>query len=105
VRYIGRSGTPTQNIMVVVDFDMHFTYASIEQPDSMHDTIVLLHAIEHDTSAFPHPPHGIYSFWFYFLHIVSSLFLHLSIFTYLGKYYMVYAGSSNRFGYLAPYKG
>jgi hypothetical protein len=29
VRYIGRSGTPTQNVMFVVDFDMCFTNASI----------------------------------------------------------------------------
>jgi hypothetical protein len=104
VRYIGRFGTTTQNVMVVVDFDMHFTYASIEQPGSMHDTGVLFHVIEHDTSAFPHPPHGIYFFCFYLLHTVSSLFLHLSIFIYLGKYYMVDAGYPNRFRYLALYK-
>jgi hypothetical protein len=89
VRYIVRFDTTTQNVMVVVDFDMHFTYASIGQPGSMHDTGVLFHVIEHDTSAFPHPPHGIYFFCFYLLHTVSSLFLHLSIFIYLGKYYMV----------------
>jgi hypothetical protein len=33
------------------------------------------------------------------------LFLHLSIFIYLEKYYTVDAGYPNRFGYLAPYKG
>ena len=54
----GRSGTSTQNVMAVVDFDMRFTYASIGQPGSMHDTSVLYHAIEHDTQAFPHPPLG-----------------------------------------------
>ncbi len=48
VRYIGRSGTPTQNVMAVVDFDMRFTYASIGQPGSMHDTSVLFHAIQND---------------------------------------------------------
>jgi hypothetical protein len=85
VRCIDRSGTPTENVMVVVDFDMCFTYVSIGQPGSMHDTSVLFHAIEHDTSDFPHPPHGIYFFWFYLLYIILSLFLHLSIFIYLGK--------------------
>jgi hypothetical protein len=64
---------------------MCFTYVSIGQPGSMHDTSVLFHAIEHDTSDFPHPPHGIYFFWFYLLYIILSLFLHLSIFIYLGK--------------------
>jgi hypothetical protein len=48
--------------MTAVDFDMRFTYASIGQPTSMHDTSVLFHAIEHNTSAFPHPSHGIYFF-------------------------------------------
>jgi hypothetical protein len=105
VRYISRSGTPTQNVMVVVDFDMRFTYASIGQPGSMHDTSVLFHAIEHDTSIFPHSPHGIYFFWFYLLHTISSLFLHLFIFICLEKYYMVDVGYPNRFEYLAPYKG
>ena len=44
--------------MAVCDFDMHFTYASIGQPGSMHDTSVLFHAIENDKATFPHPPKG-----------------------------------------------
>jgi hypothetical protein len=32
IRYIGRSGTATQNVLAIVDFDMRFTYASVEQP-------------------------------------------------------------------------
>ncbi|XP_025806834.1 protein ALP1-like [Panicum hallii] len=78
IRYIGRSGKPTHNVMGVVDFDMRFTYASIGQPGSMHDTTVLYHALESDEDTFPHPP--------------------------LGKYYVVDAGYPNRDGYLAPYK-
>jgi hypothetical protein len=105
VRYISRSDTKTQNVMDMVDFDMPFTYVSIGQPGSMHDTSVLFHAIEHDTTAFPHPPHDIYFFWLYLLHTISSLFLHFFIFIYLEKYYMVDAGYPNRFGYLTPYKG
>jgi hypothetical protein len=102
VRYIGRSGIPTQNVMVVVDFDMHFTYASIGQPGSMHDTSVLFHAIEHDTATFPHPPHGIY-FVVLFLSC-NVLFVLIFVYTCLGKYYMVNAGYPNRLEYLAPYK-
>jgi hypothetical protein len=36
---------------------------------------------------------------------ISYLFLHLPIFIYLEKYYMVDMGYPNSFGYLAPYKG
>jgi hypothetical protein len=79
IRYIGRSGKATQNVLVVVDFDMRFIYASVGQPGSMHDTNVLFHALKNDNDNFPHPP--------------------------VGKYYCVDAGYPNRPGYLAPYKG
>ncbi|WVZ59522.1 hypothetical protein U9M48_009648 [Paspalum notatum var. saurae] len=79
IRYIGRSGKPSQNVLAVVDFDLRFTYASIGQPGSMHDTSVLFHALNIDSNKFPHPPQG--------------------------KYYNVDAGYPNRPGYLAPYKG
>lgn len=79
LRYLGRSGKATQNVMAVVDFDMRFTFASIGQPGSMHDTSVLYNALQIDEDIFPHPP--------------------------LGKYYVVDAGYSNRPGYLSPYKG
>jgi hypothetical protein len=59
IRFIGRSGKPTQNVMAVIDFDLRFTYASIEQPGSMHDTNVLFHALEQDRENFPHPPLGM----------------------------------------------
>lgn len=58
VRYIGRSGNHSQNVMAVVDFDMRFTYASIGQPGAMHDTSVLYHALRVDRGVFPHPPLG-----------------------------------------------
>ncbi|XP_003572253.1 protein ALP1-like [Brachypodium distachyon] len=79
IRYVGRSDTTTQNVLAICDFDMHFTYASIGQPGSMHDTSVLYHALEKDKDTFSHPPKG--------------------------KYYLVDADYPNRPGYLAPYKG
>jgi hypothetical protein len=79
IRYIGRSGKVTQNVLAIADFDMRFTYASIGQPGSMHDTNVLFHALRLDHDKFPHPPQG--------------------------KYYLADAGYPNRPGYLAPYKG
>ena len=58
VRYIERTGAITQNVMAICDFDMHFTYASIDQPGSMHDTTVLYTAMHMDKATFPHPPKG-----------------------------------------------
>jgi hypothetical protein len=77
IRYIGRSGKPTHNVMGVVDFDMRFTYASIGQPGSMHDTTVLYHALESDEDTFPHPPLGTLQLYleFYFLLFLNIVFL------------------------------
>ncbi|XP_004971956.1 putative nuclease HARBI1 [Setaria italica] len=79
VRYIGKTGVATQNVLAVCDFDMRFTYVSTGQPGAMHDTSVLYNALRVDEEFFPHPPQG--------------------------KYYVVDAGYPNRPGYLAPYKG
>ena len=62
IRYIGRTGKATQNVLAIVDFDLRFTYASIGQPGSMHDTSVLFHALEHDHDTFPHPPVGMLTY-------------------------------------------
>ena len=61
VRYIGKTGIPTQNVLAVCDFDMRFTYVSTGQPGSMHDTSVLYNAIKVDETFFPHPSQG--SMW------------------------------------------
>jgi hypothetical protein len=58
VRYIGKTGIPTQNVLAVCDFDMRFTYVSVGQPESMHDTSVLYNALSVDKDFFPHPPQG-----------------------------------------------
>jgi hypothetical protein len=59
IRYIGRSGKATQNILAIVDFDLRFTYAFIGHPGSMHDTSILFHALRHDHDTFSHPPRGM----------------------------------------------
>ncbi|XP_072148481.1 uncharacterized protein [Setaria viridis] len=79
VRYIGKTGIATQNVLAVCDFDMRFTYVAAGQLGSLHDTSVLYHALEANVNVFPHPPQG--------------------------KYYVVDAGYPNCPGYLAPYKG
>jgi hypothetical protein len=58
VRYIGKTGIPTQNVLAVCDFDMYYTYVSCGQPGSMHDTSVLYNALRVDEAFFPHPPEG-----------------------------------------------
>jgi len=79
IRYIGRSGKPTQNVLAIVDFDMRFTYASIGKAGSMHDTNVLFHALKNDHDKFPHPPKGMHG-WILFFHTVFKLFyMHLVI--------------------------
>jgi hypothetical protein len=58
VRYIGKTGIPTQNVLTICDFDMCFTYVAAEQPGAYHDTSILYHAMEVD-EGFPHPPQGM----------------------------------------------
>jgi hypothetical protein len=58
VRYIGKIGIATQNVLAICNFDMRFTYVAAGQPGSYHDTSVLYHAMEVDEKDFPHPPQG-----------------------------------------------
>jgi hypothetical protein len=58
VRYIGKINIPTQNVLAICDFDMHFTYVAAGQPGAYHDTSVLYRAMEVD-KGFPHPPQGM----------------------------------------------
>jgi hypothetical protein len=48
VRYIGKIGIPTQNILAICDFDMRFTYVSMGKSGSVHDTTVLYNAMKLD---------------------------------------------------------
>ncbi|KAJ9537836.1 hypothetical protein OSB04_030569 [Centaurea solstitialis] len=77
MRYRGRKGVPTFNVMAVCDFDMCFTFVSVGWEGSAHDTRVFIHAIETPSMNFPKPPEG--------------------------KYYIVDKGYPDRKGYLAPY--
>jgi hypothetical protein len=93
-------------VLAIVDFDMRFTYASIRQPGSMHDTSVLFHALEHDRDLFPHPPSGkiniLYDIRPFQIHFVNvSQCSNLLYYFALGKYYTVDAGYPNRPRYLA----
>ncbi|WVZ90358.1 hypothetical protein U9M48_036667 [Paspalum notatum var. saurae] len=48
IRFIGKSGIPTQNVLVVCDFDMRFTYVPTGQLGAMHETSVLCSTIQVD---------------------------------------------------------
>jgi hypothetical protein len=105
IKYIGRSGKATQNVLIVVDFDLRFTYVSIGQPRSMHDTNVLFHALRHDKDAPVQVCSYILAFANKSVHRNILLITHISLHMILGKYNTVDVGYSNRPGYLAPYKG
>jgi hypothetical protein len=44
-RFRGRKSYPTQNVLAVVDFDLHFTYVLAGWEGSAHDSIVLHDAL------------------------------------------------------------
>ncbi|XP_008660607.2 protein ALP1-like [Zea mays] len=73
----GRKTNPTQNVMVVVDFDLKFTYVLAGWEGSAHDALILADAIERD-DGFTVPQ---------------------------GKFYLVDAGYACRTGFLPPSGG
>ncbi|XP_059654788.1 protein ALP1-like [Cornus florida] len=75
----GRNGHTTQNVMVVCDFDMRFTYVLAGWEGSANDSRILKEYIENEAMNFPAPP--------------------------LGKYYLMNSGYANKLGYLAPFRG
>ena len=58
IPYIGRKGTPTQNVMVVCDFNMCLTFAWAGWEGTTHDTRIFLEALRRENLHFPHPPTG-----------------------------------------------
>ncbi|CAN6712087.1 unnamed protein product [Malus baccata var. baccata] len=79
VPYIGRKGTPTQNVMAACNFDMQFISACAGWEGTAHDTRIFLSVLRNSVLNFPKPPNG--------------------------KYYLVDAGYPQISGYLGPYKG
>ena len=59
VNHVGRHGYPTQNVMVVCDFDMRFTSIVAGWPGSVHDTRIFKDTLTKYSQNFPHPPAGI----------------------------------------------
>ncbi|CAL5335413.1 unnamed protein product [Camellia sinensis] len=53
--YYGRKEYPTQNILVVYDFDMRFIFMSCGWEGSMHDSRIFKKIIENEHAPFPYP--------------------------------------------------
>ncbi|XP_020586896.1 uncharacterized protein LOC110029112 [Phalaenopsis equestris] len=77
VAFIGRSGTPTQNVRAVCNFNMFFTFIMSGWEGSAHDSRIFKSATRNPHYSFPHPPQG--------------------------KYYLVDVGYPLQRGYLKPY--
>ncbi|CAH9096803.1 unnamed protein product [Cuscuta europaea] len=77
IRYRGRKGIPTTNVLTVCDFDLLFTYVLTGWEGSAHDSRIFLDTLNNSNLNFPNPPPG--------------------------KYYLVDKGYPERYGYLTPY--
>jgi len=58
VQHICRKRMITQNVLVVCDFDMRFTFVLAGCPSSVHDMRVFTDAMTKYGDMFPHPPTG-----------------------------------------------
>ncbi|XP_058727711.1 uncharacterized protein LOC131599327 [Vicia villosa] len=60
IRFIGRKGYPTQNVMVVCDWNMCFTFVLAGWEGTAHDACIFDQALTNANMNFPHPPPGMY---------------------------------------------
>lgn len=60
-KFVERKGYPTQNILVVCDYDMCFTFAFLGWEGTTHDACVFQHALTIPYMNFPHSPLGNFS--------------------------------------------
>ena len=58
VKYIGRKGYATQNIMAVCDFNMCFTFVWAGWEGTAHDTRIFNEALQRPDLNFPYPTGG-----------------------------------------------
>ncbi|KAM3266436.1 putative nuclease HARBI1 [Capsicum annuum] len=79
IKYIGRKGFTSQNVMPVCDWDMCFTFVWPGWEGTAHDARIFNQALKRSDLNFPHPPPD--------------------------KYYLVDLGYPTMIGYLGPYKG
>ena len=58
VQHMRRKGMTTQNVLVVCDFDIRFTFVLAGWPGFVHDIRVFIDAMTKYRHVFPHPPTG-----------------------------------------------
>ena len=63
VRFIGRKGVSTQNIMAAYSFDMQFIFVMAGWKGTTHDGRLFQYAIQKKELNFPKPPPGINIFY------------------------------------------
>ncbi|XP_017970459.1 PREDICTED: uncharacterized protein LOC108660704 [Theobroma cacao] len=56
IRFIGRKGYPTHNVMLVCNVDMLFTFVIVGWPGTAHDTCIFSTVLEEIKNVFLHPP-------------------------------------------------
>jgi DDE superfamily endonuclease len=78
IKYIGRKGSPTMNVLAVCDWDMRFTWAHAGWEGTTHDARMFNTALARRSLKFPHPPNG--------------------------KYYLVDSGFPFMKGFITPYR-
>ena len=104
MRYRGRKGIPTVNVLAVCDFNLQFTYVLTGWEGSAHDARILGSTMNNPRLQFPMPPLGnslhfssIFSSLIYDIHFSNIFNLHL------GKYYLADKGYPDRRGILTLY--
>jgi len=73
MRYRGRKGIPTVNVLAVCDFDLQFIYVLTGSEGSAHDSRILVSTMNNPRLKFPMPPSGnIFNFFPFFLHLYND---------------------------------
>jgi hypothetical protein len=88
--HINRHGYYSQNVMVVCDFDMRFTFVVSGWPGSAHDTHIWRDTLLNKyKKKFPHHPTGTHIHDFLDLFYEKWSLLTLRFFWFVGKYYLL----------------
>jgi hypothetical protein len=78
IAHLNRHNETSQNVMVVCDFDMRFTFVLTGWPGSAHDMRVFKDVVTTHHHKFPHPPQGL------LLHLFRlQLFISVLVFNFL----------------------
>ena len=76
VRFIGRKGVPTQNIMAACSFDMQFIFIMAGWEGTAHDGRLFQYATHNTSISFPKPPRGMH--YIYHIILISVFFIMLT---------------------------